>query len=106
MDLTGAFGVEFGFGVVVDLDTPSDSGLYGSGALGGGANVGVAVGGGYAFGDIEGVSVGVDANIAVGSIQASVGEDGQEVFGASIGLGIGASVNETYTSTYAPFRKD
>ena len=106
VDLIGAFGVEFGFGVVVDLDTPTDSGIFGNGGLAGGANVGVVVGGGYATGDIEGVSAGVDVNMPGFSIQSSIGEDGGGVVGGSLGFGIGASVNQTYTSTYAPFRRE
>ncbi len=65
-----------------------------------------AIGGGYAFGDIEVVSSGVDVNTPLGSVQTSVGEGGQGVFGISFGPGIGGSVNETRTSAYAPFRRE
>ena len=104
VDLTGGFGIEFGAGLVLDLDTPTDSGFYESYGYGGGANFGYGVGVGYAWGDIEGSSAGVDVNLKLASVQVSIGDDGQPVVGFSIGPGIGASFNEAYTNTYAPFR--
>ena len=99
IDLTGAFGTEFGVGLVLDLDSWRDSGFYYSFGSSGGASVGAALGGGYARGDIEGRSAGVDANTPYGSVQFSLGDDGHWVGGLSLGPGLGVSINETYTNT-------
>jgi hypothetical protein len=101
VDLTGIFGIEFGFGIVIDTDKGLDSGFYGSFGTGGGANVGAGLTIGFAECDIEGSSGGFDVNFAAGSVYGGVGEDGGAFGGVSIGPGIGVSANASETATFS-----
>jgi hypothetical protein len=99
IDLVGIFGIELGDGIVIDLDTPLDSGIYISVGTSGGLNVGVGVGGGIAIGDIEGNTGTLDVNAGPGSGVIGLGEDGSVVIGGSYGPGVGASVSYGPTGT-------
>jgi hypothetical protein len=100
IDLVGIFGIELGGGIIIDLDTPFDSGIYLSTAVAGGLNVGVGVGGGVVInGDLEGRALALDGNILGGSGVIGVGEDGGVLVGGSVGPGIGGSVSGGQTSS-------
>jgi hypothetical protein len=99
IDLVGIFGIELGGGIVIDLDTPLDSGIYVSLGASGGLNVGVGVGGGIAIGDIEGDTGTLDVNVGPGSGVVGLGADGSVVIGGSYGPGVGGSVSYGPTGT-------
>ena len=99
IDLVGIFWIELGGGLVLDLDTPLDSGIYICVGVSGGLNVGAGVGGGIARGDIEGNTGTLDVNVGPGSGVIGLGEDGSVVFGGSVGPGVGGSVSYGPTGT-------
>jgi hypothetical protein len=100
IDLVGIFGIELGGGLVIDLDSPLDSGIFVSGGVGAGINVGAGVGGGLVIGgDLEGEAVTLDVNFGAGSGIGGMGSDGSVVVGGSYGPGIGGSVTGSSTGT-------
>lgn len=99
VDLVGIFGIELGGGIVIDLDTPLDSGIYLNATASAGINVGYGVVGGVVVGgDLEGKAGGVDFNVGPASVMAGRGEDGGiMVGGAGPGIGGSAGLGETGT---------
>lgn len=101
MDLVGIFGIELGGGLVIDIDTPLDSGIYVNGGAAAGVNVGVGVVGvGVVIGgDLEGAAGGIDVNVGPVSGVGALGEDGGVMVGVGVGPGGGGSVNIGETGT-------
>lgn len=100
VDLVGIFGIELGGGLVFDIDTPLDSGIYITGGAAAGVNLGVGVVGGVVIGgDLEGAAGGADINAGPGSVIGAIGEDGGVMIGGGVGPGGGASVNAGETGT-------
>lgn len=99
VDLVGIFGIELGGGIVLDLDTPLDFGIYVSVAISDGLNVGAGVGGGIAIGDIEGDTGTLDINAGPGGATVGVGSDGSVIIGGTVGPGGGGSISVGPTGT-------
>jgi RHS repeat-associated protein len=97
VDLIGFTGVEFGFGVVIDSDRWLDSGVFGTIGLGGGANVGLALGAGFACREIEGTSLNIDANL--GKVSPVLAFDDRGFNGLALGLGPGLGLSASVTET-------
>jgi len=102
LDLVGLTGFEVGFGIVLDTDNLMDSGIYGTAGPAYGANVGIAIGGGYACREIEGESIGIDANLKAFSVVPAFDEKGYNGGSISYGPGIGSSYSTTETRTLSP----
>jgi len=98
-DLVGITGFEGGFGLVIDTDSLEKSGLFIQGGPGSGANVGVAVCGGFTTRDIEGWGTDVDVNAGKFSPVILMDDKGLSGFAVGLGPGIGLSYSATYTST-------
>jgi hypothetical protein len=108
VDAVAIFGFEYGFGIVVDLDTPFDSGIYGTWGWGGGCNVGAGVLGGVVIGgNLEGQACVIDLDLPFGvgplgaHSQFGVGDDGGVILGGGVGVGGGASSTASSTSTFS-----
>ena len=100
-DWVRVLGAEGGFGLVLDTDNLGESGIFGTKAIAGGGNVGVAVGGGFVIRDIEGWSYNVDANFGAISVTASADDIGFNGLAFGLGPGKGLSVSAAKTSTYS-----
>ena len=97
--VVGGGGGEIGAGVVIDLDSPLESGIYVSGALGTGINYGGGPCIGFVAGDLEGPSVNVGLGVGVASGTYIQGFDGSK--GASLGTpGAGGSITVGTTITW------
>ena len=99
IDVVGITGGEGGLGIVIDLDNPGESGVFFSGGIAGGANVGAAVGVGYAPNDIEGTSTTFDINAFGGSGTFSFDNNGFNGIALTVGPGGGASTAVTTTTS-------
>jgi RHS repeat-associated protein len=97
--IVGDSGGNLGFGVVLDTDHVSESGIYFSGGRGIGVNVGVGIGGGVCFRDIEGSGWEGDANVGIVSPVIIGDAGGVSGGGISVGPGIGGAVTKTKTVT-------
>ncbi|MFC3815035.1 RHS repeat-associated core domain-containing protein [Lysobacter sp. GCM10012299] len=103
IDFVPVIGAEISGGLVIDWDTPMDSGLFVSPALAGGVNFGAALGAGHVTGDIEGDGESLDSNIVEYSPTVLIDDKGEIQGGAiSIGPGIGASYSRGKTYTLSP----
>lgn len=100
VDLVGATGYEFGAGIVIDLDSPSESGFYYNFGPGGGANVGWGVCGGLVARDIEGWGTDIDWNAGDVSPVAIFDDKGLNGFAVGFGPGNGLSFSATETTTF------
>lgn len=99
IDVVGILGVEGGIGIVFDLDNPGESGVFFTGGVAGGANVGASVGVGYAPNDIEGTGTTFDINAFGGSGTVSFDNNGFNGIALTVGPGGGASTAVTNTSS-------
>jgi len=102
IDLTGWLGIEPQLGFVYDIDHPLESGLFFTGSISAGINVGVAGGIGYHSGDLEGWGGGVDVNVPYTpvSLQGGTDFDGNPYGAVSLGVGAGASANISNSHTW------
>ncbi len=99
IDVALLFGTQVGFGLVLDTDHPSESGLFGFGGPAVGLNLGIGAGVGFACREIEGAGYQGDMNGAVVSPVAMWDDRGWNGFGISLGPGLGASAGDTSTGT-------
>ena len=97
-------GVEGGFGIVYDTDSPLESGVYSTVGVAVGLSAGAGITAGTTAGDIEGYAVGVDANFGAGvvnSLYCGIGENYDFYAGGSGGVpGAGLSAGLSHTSTF------
>ncbi|MFN9604708.1 MAG: RHS repeat-associated core domain-containing protein, partial [Planctomycetota bacterium] len=102
IDLTGLLGIEPQLGFVYDIDHPLESGVFYTGSISMGINVGVAGGIGYHSGDLEGWGSGVDVNVPYTpvSLQGGTDFDGNPYGAVSFGRGSGASANISNSHTW------
>ena len=99
--MVGGTGVEGGIGIVIDTDNLWESGVFGTAGYAAGANVGVAIAGGFAIRDIEGWSYNVDANVGAFSPVVSFDDCGFNGLSLGIGPGKGLSASATHTWTFS-----
>lgn len=102
LDLVGIVGFEGGVGLVLDTDNLLDSGVWVNGGRAQGANVGIALSGGYACRDIEGKSASIDANVGKVSLVPTFDDEGFNGGSIGIGPGLGMSGSTTQTWTLSP----
>lgn len=96
VDLVSPFGgVEFGHGIVVDFDDLGSSGIYRNYGPASGASVGYSWGGGLCRRDIEGWSLGVDANVKKASVMVMLDDKGFNGLAVGKGPGVGLAVSTT-----------
>jgi hypothetical protein len=100
-ELTAMLGLEGGFGVVFDTDTPGDSGVFGTAGVNGGANVGYGAGVGIAVREAEGVSLNLDANVGAVSLTFAIDDKGPLGLTVALGPGKGLSAGMATTETFS-----
>ncbi len=88
--------------MVIDFDTPSESGVYGSAGVGIGETLGIGFGGGVALRDVEGPGIQIDANLGAISFTSMWDSQGWNGFGFSLGPGAGY-IGSVTTAGTVPF---
>lgn len=100
LDLTAEGGWEVNFGSVFDIDSPLDSGFYGSYGPSYGSNLGAGYGLGFVCREIEGESKNLDLNIGAFSPAFSFDDKGFNGVSITRGVGVGVSVSATKTWSF------
>ncbi len=95
----GNLGVNLSVGLVIDTDSPGESGINFTAGKAVGMTAGVGVGGGAALRDIEGKGANVDVNALLYSGSAGFDDQGLNSLAVTKGPGVGAALSTTEGKT-------